>query len=79
MNTELNIKNAAYFSMPTERLKSNYKYVHGVKHKNVTVWRARVARLKWSSYFNTELEAAKATDMFLISKNETPVNILKKK
>ena len=58
--------------------KSKYKYVAGFCYEdNTWLWQIRLPNITKKCY-KTEIEAAKAVDMYLISKGKKPLNILKK-
>ena len=65
-------------------LKNKYKYVKYIQRWSQgrirdTKWCASIPNYNWSCFFDEEKEAAKAVDLFLISKGKEPGNILKRK
>ena len=56
---------------------SKYKHVLAINTDNVLTYQIRLKNAAKKTYL-TEREAALAVDMYLISKNKKPVNILKK-
>tara|TARA_R110001606_G_scaffold38401_1_gene107634 strand:- start:2738 stop:2974 length:237 start_codon:yes stop_codon:yes gene_type:complete len=63
--------------------KSEYKYVYRyVSRKDGSVmWQGQFYhnQTKSGKFYETEKEAAKAVDLFLIGKGKEPINILKRK
>lgn len=58
--------------------KSKYKHVQGIcAFNNNWRWKITLPNVTQKSY-ETEIEAAKAVDIYLISKGKQPLNILKK-
>lgn len=57
--------------------KSEYKYVSIFTHSGFIYYKAQIKKLKFSSFFLIEKDAAKAVDLKLIENGITPVNILK--
>jgi NACalpha-BTF3-like transcription factor len=59
--------------------KSEYAHVSLFEYKKEVYYKAQISKYKWTVFFLTEKEAAKAVDIKLIEKGQEPVNILKPK
>jgi len=59
---------------------AEYKYVQVLVSfcGRKATFRAQISRMKWSKCYDNLHGAAKAVDLFLISKGMNPVNVLKK-
>lgn len=68
--------------MPIRKKIEKYKgvYQHYTHGKRIEfIGKISIGGIQHQKHCNTEIEAAKAVDMFLIGKGKEPVNILKRK